>query len=173
MKLSLLSTAIILFTSSAFAQHKHQSNLPSETGQSQFAAIAEIVTLLRDTPETDWARVDIQALRDHLVDMDNVTIRASVTQERNGLSITFNVTGDVVVAMSIQRMVTAHSAMLQQSSNWRATALRKPNGASLKIQVNSPEELDQVKGLGFFGLMTIGAHHQQHHLMIASGLSPH
>ena len=31
----------------------------------------------------------------------------------------------------------------------------------------------QIQGLGFFGLMTIGAHHQAHHLMMAKGAAPH
>ena len=41
------------------------------------------------------------------------------------------------------------------------------------VQVGSDEELNQVLVLGLFGLMTIGVHHQQHHLMIATGRSPH
>ena len=40
--------------SNAMAQHAHTSGSPNETGQSQFAAISEIVTLLRDDTDTDW-----------------------------------------------------------------------------------------------------------------------
>jgi hypothetical protein len=155
------------------AQHAHRSNSPSETGQSQFAAIAEIVTLLRDDPETDWAQVDIKALRDHLVDMDNVTTKASVERKIDGLNATFLVTGNDVVAASIQRMVLAHSPMLQQSSDWTVTTVKQESGVGMSVQVGSKEELNQVLALGFFGLMTVGAHHQQHHLMIATGQSPH
>lgn len=173
MKLGLLSTAVVFVASSAMAQHAHQSSSPSETGQSQFAAIAEIVTLLRDDPETDWAQVDIKALRDHLVDMDNVTTKASIVRTVDGLSVTFLVTGDETVAASIQRMVLAHSPMLQRSSDWSVIAEEQDGGATMMIRVGSDEELNQVTGLGFFGLMTIGAHHQQHHFMIATGRSPH
>lgn len=173
MKPGLLSAAMMFITSTAMAQHAHTSGSPSETGQSQFAAIAEIVTLLRDDPETDWSQIDIKALRDHLVDMDNVTTRASVARTIDGMSVTFLITGDQVVAASIRRMVLAHSPMLQGSSDW--TVLDEPveGGASMLVQVGSDDELNQVLGLGFFGLMTIGAHHQQHHLMIARGRSPH
>lgn len=167
MKLSLLSAAIFVVASNATAQHAHPSNAASETGQSQFAAIAEIVTLLRDDPDTDWSQVDIKALRDHLVDMDNVTTRASVERAVDGLNVTFVITGDDVVAASIQRMVLAHSSMLQGSSGWSVVADDHENGASMSVQVDTDETLNQVLGLGFFGLMTIGAHHQQHHLMIA------
>ncbi len=174
MKLGLLSTAMVFVASSALAQQAHQSiSSPSETGQSQFSAIAEIVTLLRDDDDTDWAQVDISALRDHLVDMDNVTTRASVTRSVNELSVTFLVTGDEVVAASIGRMVLAHSTMLQQATGWTVAASEQPNGAMMLVEVVSEEDLHLVTGLGFFGLMTIGAHHQQHHLMIAAGHSPH
>lgn len=173
MKLGHLSAAMMFVASNAMAQHAHTSGSPSETGQSQFAAIAEIVTLLRDDPNTDWEQVDIKALRDHLVDMDNVTTRASVERTVDETSVTFMVTGDDVVAASIRRMVLAHSPMLQGSSNWTVTAGEMEGGASMLVQTGSEEELNQVLGLGFFGLMTIGAHHQLHHLMIATGRSPH
>jgi hypothetical protein len=173
MKLGLLSAAMMVVASGAMAQHAHTRGSPNETGQSQFAAIAEIVTLLRDDPDTNWARVDVKALRDHLVDMDNVTTGASVERTVDEMSVTFMVTGDQVVAASIQRMVLAHSPMLQGSSDWTVTARGIEGGASMLVQVESDEELNQVLGLGFFGLMTIGAHHQQHHLMIATGRSPH
>lgn len=173
MKLGLLSTAMVFVASNATAQHAHTSASPSETGQSQFAAIAEVVTLLRDDPDTNWAQVDIKSLRDHLVDMDNVTTKASVERTVNGMSVTFMVTGNDVVASSIQRMVLAHSTMLQGSSDWTVLAEEMEDGASMLVQTGSEEELSRVLGLGFFGLMTIGAHHQQHHLMIARGRSPH
>ena len=37
--------------------------VPSEPGQSAFAAIQEIVAMLDSDPETDWSKVDIEALR--------------------------------------------------------------------------------------------------------------
>ena len=173
MKLGLLSAAMMFAASTAMAQHAHTSGSPSETGQSQFAAIAEIVTLLRDDPDTNWAQVDIKALRDHLVDMDNVTTKASVERTVDGMSVMFMVTGDQVVASSIQRMVLAHSPMLQRTSDWIVAVGEVDGGASMLVTTGSEDELKQVLGLGFFGLMTIGAHHQQHHLMIATGRSPH
>jgi hypothetical protein len=53
------------------------------------------------------------------------------------------------------------------------TAGKMEGGASMLVQSGSEKKLNQVLGLGFFGLMIIGAHHQQHHLMIATGRSPH
>jgi len=173
MKLGPLSVAMICVASNALAQHAHRSEAPNETGQSQFAAIAEIVDILRDDPDTNWAQVDIKALRDHLVDMDNVTTKAFVERRVDGLNVTFMVTGDDVVADSIRRMVLAHSPMVQGSSDWTAIAAEMGGGASMLVQTASKDGLNQVLGLGFFGMMTVGAHHQQHHLMIATGRSPH
>ncbi|WP_298260937.1 hypothetical protein [uncultured Litoreibacter sp.] len=173
MKLGLFSAALMFAASNAMAQHAHTSGSPNEAGQSQFAAISEIVTLLRDDTDTDWTQVDIKALRDHLVDMDNVTTKVLVERRVDGLGVTFKVTGDEVVAESIRRMVLAHSPMLQRSSDWTFIAEEVGGGASMLVQTASEEELNQVLGLGFFGLMTVGAHHQQHHLMIAAGQSPH
>lgn len=173
MKLGFISAALVFAASGVLAQHANQSSFPIETGQSQFAAIAEIVTLLRNDPETDWSMVDIQALRDHLVDMDNLTTRASVERTVDGQNVVFSVTGDTMVASSIQRMVTAHNLMLQQATDWSVSSSEQASGATMTVNVASKEELYQVMGLGFFGLMTIGAHHQQHHVMIATGRSPH
>jgi len=36
-----------------------------------------------------------------------------------------------------------------------------------------PKDAAKLKGLGSFGLMTLGMHHQIHHLMIARGQNPH
>ena len=173
MQLSFLSAAMVFVASNAVAQHAHQLNLTSETGQSQFVAIAEIVSLLRNDPETDWSKVEIKALRDHLVDMDNVTTKALVERTVDELSATFLITGDEVAAASIQRMVLAHSPMLQQSSFWSVLAQEQEGGAKMMIQAISEDAFNQVLGLGLFGLMTIGAHHPQHHLMVATGQSPH
>ena len=104
-------------TFNALAQYAHQFNLTCETGQSQSATIAEIVSLLRDDPERNWTQVDIRELRERLLDMDNVTTKVSVERTVDELSVTLLITGDKVAAVSIQRMVLAHSPMLQASSD--------------------------------------------------------
>jgi hypothetical protein len=173
MKLIILTTALVLSAAGAMSQHAHNSQLITETGQAQFAAIAEIVAHLRDDPNTDWEQVNIDALRDHLVDMDNVTRKTKVTRSIDGLVVKFTVTGNSVVAISVQRMVNAHSSMLQQASEWKVSVEQVAGGAIMQIETLDESDLVQVLGLGFFGLLTVGAHHQQHHLMIATGRSPH
>ena len=50
------------------AQHRHDAvgngtGSPREIGQASFAALAEIVAILRADTSTDWASVDLAALR--------------------------------------------------------------------------------------------------------------
>ena len=94
--------------------------MPTEGGQSAFTAIAEIVDILRADPGTDWNRVDIESLRQHLIDMDAVTLRAIVSDQP--------VTG--------------------------------PDAA-------------MIRSLGFIGVMSLGMHHQAHHIALARGVDPH
>lgn len=152
------------------AQHSHSAtghemSGPQETGQSAFAAMAEIVALLRADPDTDWANVDIAALRRHLVDMELVTMGAEVTRSARPAGIRFEIRGAPRVLEAIRAMVPAHAPFLAAETGWDVTTEDFGDGVALLVDGDS----DQIQGLGFFGLMTIGAHHQEHHLMMARG----
>ena len=142
---------------------------PQETGQSAFAAMAEIVALLRADPDTDWAKVDIAALRRHLVDMELVTMEAEVTRSARPAGIRFEVRGGPRVLEAIRSMVPAHAPFLAAETGWDVTTEDLGDGVALLVDGDT----DQIQGFGFFGLMTIGAHHQKHHLMMAKGEPPH
>ena len=43
-------------------------------GQSAYGAISDVVRLLKADPGTDWSRVNVEALRQHVIDMDDVTV---------------------------------------------------------------------------------------------------
>jgi hypothetical protein len=147
--------------------------LPTEAGQSAFAAIQEIVLLLESDPKTNWATVDIEGLRQHLIDMSNVTLGAAVTSEPIDGGIRFTVTGDDTVQKSIQRMVMAHAETMTGSGTWPVQASVIPTGAVMTVRVTDPADLAKLRGLGFIGVMTRGMHHQMHHLLLARGSHPH
>jgi predicted transcriptional regulator len=169
-----LCAFLVLATSPAFAQHAHHhSDGPTEVGQSAFAAISEIVEILQNDPETDWNKVNISALQNHLVDMDLVTTRTKVTVETNNKTVAITVSSQGEAVGAIQRMTTAHAPMLAAETGWEVDVDQTTSGAVLRIAVSSENELARVTGLGFYGLMTIGAHHQAHHLQIALGDDPH
>ncbi len=144
----------------------------SEPGQSAFAAIAEVVTVLKADPNTDWGKVNIRALRDHLRDMDVVTIWSDATAEGIPDGQVFTVTGDENVAPSIQRMVSAHARVMNGVDDWQYSAEMIEGGTRLSVTV--PEsDLARLKALGFYGILASGMHHQPHHWMMATGGNPH
>ncbi len=66
---------------------------PTRPGQEAFATIGEIVRLLDADPRTDWSKVDLEALRQHLIDMDDVTIRANIQSTNVAGGARFDVQG--------------------------------------------------------------------------------
>jgi hypothetical protein len=145
---------------------------PTEPGQSAFAAIQEIVGILTADPKTDWSAVNIDALRQHLVDMNNVVLAASVKDVPVEGGMRFDVTGEGPVRDSVRRMVAAHAATMNGVDGWAFEAAQIDGGASLTVRPPA-KDADKLRGLGFFGVLTLGMHHQAHHLMIARGQSPH
>lgn len=156
------------------AQHMHirEAAVPTMPGQDAFGTIQEIVRILEDDPTTDWSKVNIAALREHLIDMNEVTLRA-VANERvldNGVEIT--VTGSGRTRDAIKRMVPAHVHELVALGS-QAKAEDLPDGVKLVVTTNDPQQAVKLKALGFMGIMVQGAHHQAHHLMMAKGEFSH
>jgi hypothetical protein len=85
---------------------------PTLPGQDAFGAIQEIVRMLEADPATDWSKVNLEALRQHLIDMNEVTLKAGVAakQIEGGLDIAVTGTGRTLAA--IQRMVPDHAQMI-------------------------------------------------------------
>lgn len=143
----------------------------TEGGQSAFAAIQEVVARLVADPDTDWRRVDIEALRQHLIDMNNVTLRAGVEARPVEGGARFEATStERSVRHSIRAMVPAHAATMDGVEGWSLQAEQIPGGAALTVTGADPE---RIRALGFIGVMTVGMHHQAHHFALASGQSQH
>lgn len=81
-------------------------------------------------------------------------------------------TGDERVRASIRRMFLAHAATMNGVDGWTFEAAEIDGGASLTVRP-PPKEAAKLPALGFFGVLTLGMHHQMHHLMIARGENPH
>jgi len=155
------------------AQKIDPKKMPTEAGQAAFATIAEIVAILNADPNTDWSKVNINTLREHLVDMDEVTMRAKVSQQSSEHSVSFTITGKGRTLQAIQSMVIAHSFELNKIDGWTVAATKIPDGAVLIISSDNKTEITKINALGFFGVMSMGAHHQPHHLGMAMGLMVH
>ena len=148
------------------------SAVATQPGQGAFAAIQEIVEILMADPKTDWSKVNIDALRQHLIDMNNVTLAANVKNEPIDGGMRFDVTGEGPVRDSIRRMTAAHAATMNGVDGWKFEAAEIEGGASLTVHAPA-KDADKLHGLGFLGVLTLGMHHQIHHLMIARGENPH
>lgn len=149
------------------------SGLPGETGQAAFAAIQEIVAILDADPDTDWAKVHIEALRQHLIDMNNVTLGAAVEAAEVEGGIRFSVSGEGPVSESIRRMIMAHAATMTGVDGWKFVAESSDTGATLIVSPPDQASMVKLRALGFIGVMARGMHHQQHHWMLATGINPH
>ena len=188
--LRILTVALLVASGAALAQpanpggtHDHagmsqhmmpaaHARVPVEAGQSAFAAIQEIVRILEAAPDTDWSKVDIERLRRHLIDMDNVTLHAEVDAVPVESGVRFAANGAGLVRDSIRRMVSAHAAAMNGVDGWTFAAEETAAGAALTVVV-PPGDLAKVRALGFIGVMTRGMHHQEHHLLLARGGRPH
>lgn len=140
--------------------------------QAAFATIQAIVKKLKADPSTDWSKVNLEALRQHLVDMDNVVMRSRVVVKNvdGGLSMDVTGTGDVTGA--IKRMAGMHAQALTEEGMYVAKSSEINGGVRMVVTAKNPSDAKAValvRGLGFAGLLTEGDHHAAHHLMLAKG----
>jgi hypothetical protein len=143
---------------------------PPESGQSAFGAIGDAVRALEADPGTDWSKANITGLRDHLVDMDNVTMRSEVSTAALSNGARFQVTSrDPLVRESIKRMARMHAAMVSRETPYTTTVEGVREGIVMTVTGSTPGDAERIRGLGFFGLLTLGNHHLRHHMALARG----
>jgi hypothetical protein len=165
-------------THTVFAQHHTPatrataSGMPTMPGQDAFGAIAEIVRILDADPATDWTKVDIERLRQHLVDMNEVVLRAAVKQTAVPGGLAMDITGSGRTEQAIRAMVMPHAVELDRMPSYTARTDVIAGGVRLTVVargVDDPKVVARIRGLGFAGLLTEGGHHQPHHLAMARG----
>jgi len=145
---------------------------PALPGQDAFGAIAEVVALLEADPRTDWGKVDLERLRQHLIDMNEVVLRSQVKASPVSGGLAMDVTGPGRVERAIRAMVVPHAAELDRMAEWTARADAIAGGVRLTVTARRPDDartVARIRGLGFIGLLVQGAHHGPHHLTMARG----
>lgn len=153
-------------------QHPDGRLQPTETGHAAFATIAEIVKLLDADPRTDWSKVNIEALRQHLIDMDEVTMRAAVRSEPIEGGAAFIVTGSGRTLDAIRRMTRSRAATGTADNSIRMRVSDVDSGVRFVALAGDPSDaraVARIRGLGFIGVVSLGDHHTPHHLGIANG----
>ena len=72
-----------------------QTTTPTMPGQDAFGAVQEIVRILEADPKTDWSKVNLEALRQHLIDMSEVMLKADAVTKLIDGGIEVTATGTV------------------------------------------------------------------------------
>jgi len=145
---------------------------PAMPGQDAFGAIAEVVQMLDADPTTDWSKVDLERLRQHLIDMNEVVLRAQVKQTPVSGGLVMDVTGSGRTEQAIRAMLIPHAAELDRMPSFAARTELIPGGVRLTVTARTAEDakaVTRLRGLGFVGLLTVGAHHGPHHVAMARG----
>lgn len=185
MKVFIVAVCLSLTVLPALAQpapeHPHHHDAGNAApltapGNDAFAAIQEVVGKLLADPNTNWQRVNLEALRQHLVDMHNFTLNVEVSAQEpidGGVAFTVKPTTPGAAA-SLARLFSAHPAVLKQESGWIMSAAKNADGSySARVVGDSPNDAAKIRGLGYIGIVAYGAHHPAHHWQMATGGDPH
>lgn len=155
------------------ALDQHLDAKPLLPGQDAFGAIKEIVSILEADPSTDWSSINISKLRNHLVDMNHLVINANVLEKSKEGGLEMTITGKGRALQAIKAMVPAHASMIEGINGWIVKVEVSDDGAKLTVTATDDREAAHIRGLGFYGIMVSGSHHQVHHLSLARGKNMH
>ena len=146
-----------------------EMGMPLAPGQDMFGAISEINGIIEQSG-MPWTDVDLDALWEHLRDMDALMTDAVVekTELENGLSMT--VSGEGAAARAVENMIPAHTTFLRSvRPDWTIELEGNNSRYEVTVTASSASEIERIKALGFSGFMVQDDHHATHHLGIASG----
>ncbi|PAU92640.1 hypothetical protein CK503_15730 [Aliifodinibius salipaludis] len=160
-------------TGTAYGQHDmHQNNTPlTEPGNDVFGTIQEVVQKLEANPDTDWSEVNLEALRQHLLDMKAFTEEVEVVSKReieNGVEIMVKPNTERAED-ALNRLLKMHPTMLKKEKSWDMQAEKNEGDWIVRCTTDIASEVKKIRALGYIGLLAEGAHHQRHHWMIATG----
>lgn len=160
-------------TGTAYGQHDmHQIHTPlTEPGNDIFGAIQEVVQKLEENPDTDWSQVNMEGLRQHLLDMKAFTEEVEVLTENQvgkGIEITVRPQSERAV-QALEKLFSMHPDMIQKEKGWDMNAKQVGNKWILTCTTEDETEVEKIRALGYIGLLAEGAHHQLHHWRIATG----
>ena len=160
-------------TGTAYGQHDmHQNSTPlTEPGNDIFGTIQEVVQKLEANPDTDWSQVNLEALRQHLLDMKAFTEEVEILskdQIEKGIEITVHPQSEKAV-QALKKLFNMHPEMIKKEKGWDMNAEQDGNNWIITCTTINESEIQKIRALGYIGLLTEGAHHQLHHWMIATG----
>jgi hypothetical protein len=146
----------------------------TESGTDPFATLQEVIAALESNTNTSWEKVNIEALRLHLVEMQDMTINVDVKQRNidNGFQAVVLPTTSRAVK-SLTRVLSGHPAQMKAETGWDMQVQINNSVFTLTVTTDNAKDVAKIRGLGYIGVMAYGNHHQPHHWAMASGDNPH
>lgn len=151
-----------------------ESNL-TQAGNDIFATIQEVIVRLNNNPDTNWATVDIEALRQHLLDMNDMAVNVEILNRKpliNGLRIALQGT-TARAEKTLARVFKVHPKHLKSETGWDMKVERYGKQFIVTTTTEKPEQTQKIIALSYIGLMAYGKHHQLHHWGMSTGQNPH
>ncbi len=156
----------------------HRSAMSSgltEPGQAIFGTVQEIIRRIESDTTVTWKDVDLEGIRQHLIDMHQVAMNVDVVYQHpieGGVRIRVRPSTPRAAA-SLNRVLATHPTPLKHETGWDMTVQRGDGYHDVRVTTANPDEVPKIRGLGYISLLAHGGHHQQHHWMMATGQSPH
>ncbi len=144
--------------------------MPQATGQDALEAVQEVVAYLLMDPTTDWNEVEITRLRRHLLDMDELMMRAEVQEDEVAGGLRITVGGGEETRGAARRVVPEHARRLDGFRGWRVELDEAGEDLALSVTSDEADEVEIIRALGFFGFLASGVRAPQRHLAVARGL---
>lgn len=185
MKVFVGSLFFALLTFNSFGQHHknhhtkenhHAVETPlTQTGSDVFDAMQEVIAKLKEDSDTDWSQVDLEGLRQHLLDMKAFTEEVEVVKQnsiKNGVELVVKPQSDRA-KKAMKNMLQMHPKMIKKEKGWEMTASETGGNWKISCTTAKEDEIELIRGLGYIGIVVEGAHHQIHHWMMATGKGHH
>jgi hypothetical protein len=164
---------------SSMINHKHKADssekILTEAGNDAFGTIQEVIRRLNSDPNTDWTKVNLEALRLHLMDMNDMTLNVEVISQKpihNGLEVIIRPTTDRA-ALALDKVFKAHLLQFKKDTGWNMKVVKNNGQYTILTTSDNTKDEAKIRGLGYIGLMVYGDHHQRHHWAMATGNNPH
>ena len=124
-----------------------------------------------EVEDTDWSQVNLEALRQHLLDMKAFTEEVEVLSQNpieSGIEIQVKPQTEIA-GIALSNVFKMHPSMIKSEQGWEMKASQSDNSIwTITCTTDKTSEVDKIRGLGYIGLLATGAHHQLHHWMIAT-----
>ncbi len=151
------------------------SPVPTTGGQEALMAMQQVTALLLTDESTDWSRVNVARLREWLVDWNRLMLDAEVSELAVDGGIDVTVTGDASTMASVRRLVPLHVDRLgagpESFRGWQLESEDAGDSLRLRLRSDDESEVEVLRALGFFGLMSSGVYRPYELLAVARGVA--